>query len=508
MVQSRDEFHSDRSPVQEGQLAPHNVEAEEATLGSILLDPEVILECLFLKPGDFFLVRHGWIWEAMIDLREAKDPVDHVTVVDWLETRGRLAEVGGAAYIIGLINKTPSALNVEGYARIVQRMSLRRRLIGAAQQVARVAHSDETSIDVVLSQSEQAIFDVTRDNIVRRTVTVRELASDHFDGTMIALSENRPSTGIPTGYIDIDRVTGGMRPGNLVIIAARPGMGKTSYMLCMAMNIAHSDPTRDKIGKPVGFISLEMTCKELVTRMLVAETGLEFTALLDGMIPPDKITEYTNAIGKVGDLPILFNDDASSGDLQRALLIARQMVIEDGIRVLFVDYLQLMKAPDYAKDRNLEIGSITREFKQLAKELNITVVMGCQLSRATEARADKRGSLGDLRDSGEIEQNADIVEFIYRDAYYDAGSSDGNKSEINIAKNRNGRTGVVDLVFLPDRTQFVNARKISVNTDLELDEPDKKPAPKHPPYKKTTRAQLPFVVGRDDPGQQEDHTDK
>lgn len=460
MSQSSTEFRSDRSPIQEGQLAPHNVESEWAVLGSILLSGDWIMDDLtFLEPGDFFLVRHQWIYEAMVELKRRRDPVDHLTVVAELEAIGRLEEIGGAAYIISLINKTPSALNVRGYGEIVERMALRRELIEAAQNVARIAHSDETDIDEVMFQAEQTITKVTQGGKARiELIASSEMMSRIYDRVfeqMRARLEGREVKigAVPTGIVDFDLIFGGgYNNGAFNLICARPGMGKTAFMLDAAMHAASK-------GYTVGFVSLEQSTEELTTRAVCKLSGISFQDIKEGRLTPDQSQLFIKTAEQVAELPILYSDDASRSMLKQVEDTIREMV-KEGATIIFVDYIQLMSIPK-PENRAQELSTISRKFKLLARELKIPVVAGCQLNRDNEKRADKRGHLSDIRESGSLEQDCDTAMFIYREKYYDRDTEVGDVAEFNIEKHRNGKTGMINTIFLDERMQFVNAARIT-----------------------------------------------
>src|SRR5574341_768199 len=381
------------SDLRTDQLAPHSIEAEEAVLGSILINPESLYEVLpFLKGEDFFIVRHSWIWDAMLRLHERRDPIDYLTVVSELEQVGQLAEVGGAAYILSLINKTPSALNVEGYGRIVERMALRRRLIEAASQIARVAHSDETDIEAVISKSEQVIFEVTERRLERDLVPVRHVVSEYFDHVSFMARHQEEVMGVPTGFIDLDRMLGGLQKSDLVIIAARPGMGKSSWLNSVVMNSA-------RMNQRVALFSLEMSNEQLVQRFVSAETHIPSHKLREGRLDEKDWAQFVAATPYLGTLPIHMDDTPalSTTDLRSK---SRRLHLEYGLDLIVVDYLQLMTTPHRSENRVQEISYISRSLKQLARELNVPVISAAQLSRAVEQRNDKRPQLSDLRASG------------------------------------------------------------------------------------------------------------
>lgn len=451
MSQSSAELHAE-------QLQPHSVEAEEAVLGAILINPEALYEVLsFLRADDFYIVRHAWIWDSILNLHERRDPIDYLTIVNELELMGRLVEVGGAAYILSLINKTPSALNVAGYGRIVERMAVRRRLLEAAGQIARVAHSEETDIDEVINRAERAMFDVTERRLTRELKPIKEVISDYFDHVSLLARQQEDVMGVPTGFVDLDRLLGGLQKSDLLIVAARPGMGKSSWLNSVVMNAARN-------RQRVALFSLEMSNEQLVQRFVSAETRIPSHKLREGKLDERDWTQFLAATQRVGELPI-FLDDTPALSTQELRTKARRLYMEFGLDLVMIDYLQLMTTPYRSENRVQEISYISRSLKQLARELNVPVVAAAQLSRAVEQRTDKRPLLSDLRESGSIEQDSDVVIFIYRDAYYNPETPEGNRTEIHISKHRNGPTGVVHLVFVPELTQFQNAA--SVNIDLD-----------------------------------------
>jgi replicative DNA helicase len=434
------------------------VDAEEAVLGSVLIHPETIFDLLpFLKTDDFFIVRHQWIWETLCDLHERRDPIDYLTVVQDLEQRGRLEEVGGAAYVLGLANKSPSALNAEGYGRIVERMAIRRRLIDAAGKIARAAHSDETNIDEVVSQSEQAVFEVTERRLTRDLVPVRDVVSTYFDHVQYMAQHSEDVMGVPSGFIDIDQMLGGFQRSDLLIIAARPGMGKTSWMNTVLLNAARQ-------RQRVAMFSLEMSNEQVVQRLLSMEANIPSHKLREGKLEGRDWEAFVTGSDRLANLPVHL-DDTPALNTQELRSKARRLHMEYGLDLIVIDYLQLLTTPFRNDNRVQEISYISRALKQLARELNVPLIAAAQLSRAVEQRQDKRPLLSDLRESGSIEQDADIVMFIYRDKYYNPDTEQGDRAEISIAKHRNGPTGIVNLVFVPELTQFRNAA--SINIDLE-----------------------------------------
>ena len=419
------------------QLAPHSIEAEEAVLGSVLINPESLFDAMgFLHSEDFYDGKHSWIWEAMLRLQDRRDPIDYLTVVAELEQAGQLVDVGGAAFILSLINKTPSALNVEGYGRVVERMSLRRKLLEAAGKIARVAHSEDTEIEDVLSEAEANVFDVTRHRIANNNVGFKDVISGEFENlSAIAKSEDK-LVGIPSYLIDLDDILLGAKKGKSLIIAARPGMGKSAWLTGIVLQNALQG------GKRPGVITLEMDKHEYARRMISSHTGITYQKLENGKLNKFEWKQYTDAMAGLADLPIVINDTPSMNILE-VYRTARAMAIEFGIDFLVVDYLQLISGPPTNQkfNRVQEIGAISRALKLIAREFDIPVFTASQLSRAVENRNDKRPILSDLRESGDIEQDADIVMFIYRDSYYHPDVLDPGRTEIRVAKHRGGPKG-------------------------------------------------------------------
>ena len=375
------------------QLAPHSVEAEEAVLGAVLINSEAIFEVIsFLNLEDFFIVRHQWIWEALLNLHERRDPIDYLTVISELEQMGYIEEVGGAAYLLSLVNKTPSALNVEGYGRIVERMALRRSLLNAASQIARVAHSEETDIERVINSAEMSIFEVTERRLARDLVPVRDAVSAYFDHVSFLARNREEVMGVPTGFMDLDRLLGGLQKSDLLIIAARPGMGKSSWLNSVLLNAA-------RLNQRVALFSLEMSNEQLVQRFVSGETNIPSHKLREGRLDERDWAQFVAATQYIGTLPIHLDDTPaiSTAELRTK---ARRLHLELGLDLIMIDYLQLMTTPYRSENRVQEISYISRSLKQLARELNVPVIAAAQLSRAVEQRTDKRPLLSDLRESG------------------------------------------------------------------------------------------------------------
>jgi len=443
-------------------LAPHSVEAEEAVLGSVLVNPGWMVELVsIVRPEDFFIVRHRWVWEAMATLHERREPIDYLTVTHELESMGRLADIGGAAWLLGLVNKTPSSLNADGYAAIVERHAVRRRLLEAASEVARLAHSEETDIEEVTARAEQAVFGATARVVGERAVDNHTLMGDHFDRTADLMRRRKDDpdavAGVPTGLIDLDRLLGGLKRGSVTIVAGRPGMGKS----VLAENIWRHAAAQ---GVPGLFLSMEMGPDELASRQIAAHAGLDLERVLDARLSEVEYRRYTQAVGELAALPLASDFEASLNvRLVRAKI--QRAVHEYGVGLVVLDYVQLMREPTFKSDNRVnELSYISRELKVIARDLDVAMVEVAQLSRAVEQRSDKRPLLSDLRESGSLEQDADVAMFLYRDSYYDEDTPDGNVTEILVRKNRHGPTGMVKVMFQGEHARFVNA----VRREVEL----------------------------------------
>jgi replicative DNA helicase len=439
-------------------LSPRSVEAEEAVLGSILINPDVLLEiAAFLQPQDFFVLRNAWVYAAILALHERSEAVDNLTVVNELRLQKRLDDIGGASYITFLINNTPTHIHAETYGRIVERSSIRRRLLSAATKIGQVALDEGAEIVEVIDKAESELFAVTEKRMRRDMISISTAASEYFDRVEYLYKNPDESLGVPTGFTDLDKLLGGMQKSDLIIVAARPGMGKTSFMLSVALNAARQGRAR------IGVYSMEMSNEQLVQRLISAETSINSQRLRLGSLDDREWTLFTEATGKLGNL-MIFMDDTPAISVPQMRTKSRRLYREYGLDLVIVDYLQLMSGGTGKNDNRVqEISTISRGLKELARELNVPVVAAAQLSRAVEQRQDKRPQLSDLRESGSIEQDADIVMFIYRDDMYNENSDRPNQADIIVAKHRNGPTGVVTLFFRKEVTQFTNMQKSNIN---------------------------------------------
>lgn len=379
------------------QMAPHSQDAEEAVLGSILINPDAYFEVAsFLKPEDFFILRNAWVWEAMSRLHERGEVIEYLTVIEELRNQSRLDHVGGAAYITYLASNVATSIYAEAYGRIVERSSIRRRMLEAAAEIAQVARDEESDIKEVMDKAERALFSVTERSLKKDTVPIQQAMSEYFDRVEFLYENRGEPIGVPTGFTDLDNMLGGFQKSDLLILAARPGVGKTSLMLNIAMNAARSKAR-------VGVFSLEMSNEQLVQRLVSTETGINTHKLRLGELNEKEWELFVDASGRLGELPIYLDDTPALGLLQLRTK-CRRLYREHGLDLVVIDYLQLMTASNSSGGRNdnrvQEISTISRGLKELARELNVPVLAGSQLSRSVEQRTDKRPVLSDLRESG------------------------------------------------------------------------------------------------------------
>jgi len=375
-------------------MVPHNVEAEQAVLGALLIDPDAVYKVnTFLRGEDFYVERHEWIYDSILTLHERREAVDFVTLCDELERRDRLVELGGAAYLTSLIDSTPTALNVEHYGRIVERTSTLRKLIGAAGEIAALAYEDTDAVDEVVDRAEQILFGVSQRRIARDVMPIRDVISEYYDRIDYLYQHKGETIGVPTGFSQLDKVLGGMQNSDLIIVAARPSMGKTSLMLSIALNAAR------RYNQRVAIFSLEMSAEQLVQRLISSETGIDSQRLRIGNLHEEEWPTFIQATGALSET-MVFIDDTPSISAMQVRTKARRLYAEYGLDLLIIDYLQLMQSDRRSENRVQEISFLSRALKGLARELNIPVLVASQLSRAVEQRTDKRPMLSDLRESG------------------------------------------------------------------------------------------------------------
>ncbi|UNC93708.1 replicative DNA helicase [Candidatus Contubernalis alkaliaceticus] len=432
-------------------VPPHSLEAEQSVLGSMLLEREAIIAgSEHLKPQDFYREIHQKIFEAMLNLSDRGEPVDLVTLSEELRQNNQLELVGGVSYLTQVVDMVPTAANIVTYASIVREKAVLRQLIGVSSQIVSRCYDGGRELDEILDESEKMIFQVANRGDQRGYVVIKDILMETFERIEYLYEHKKGITGVPTGFVDLDNMTAGFQNSDLIIVAARPAMGKTTLALNMAQNVG----TRQKL--PVAIFSLEMSKEQLVMRMLCSQAGIDAHRLRRGFLTGDDWPKLVRAVGPLAEAPI-YIDDTPAISVMEMRAKSRRLMAEHGLSIIFVDYLQLMQSHGRQENRQQEISLISRSLKALAKELNVPIVALSQLSRAVETRNDKRPVLSDLLESGGIEANADLVAFIYRDDYYRQDSQDKNIAEIIVAKQRNGPTGTIRLVFQDSFTRFQNA---------------------------------------------------
>lgn len=432
-------------------IPPQNTDAERGVLGAILIDKDALVKVAsFLKPEHFYEKRNGLIFQAVVDLFMASIPIDLLTIVDYLKKRNFLKEVGGRAYLAELINSTPTSAHVEEYAKYVKDTSLRRKLISAAATITELAFDAEKATDDVLNTSQHELFSVSVQGVDRGFVHIRDVLEQVYEEAAQVNSAEGQPLGIPTGFRDLDALLGGLQKSDLVIIAARPSMGKSSLMLDIARNIALAK-------SHVALFSLEMSQQQLLSRMLATQSGVGLWDMRTGHLKEDEFIRLSEATGILSDLNI-FIDDTPGANIIELRTKARRLFMEQGVDAIFVDYLQLIQG-NSREGRVQEVSQVSMELKNMARELKVPVIALSQLSRKTEDRPDRIPQLSDLRDSGSIEQDADIVMFIHREEYYDPETEKKGVAEIKISKHRNGPTGSVELAWVGEMACFKNLAK-------------------------------------------------
>jgi replicative DNA helicase len=433
-------------------LPPQATEAERAVLGGILLDPEAATRAIeVVLPEAFYHPAHARIYRAMIALFSKHEPIDVMTLSEEMRKSGDLESAGGISFLAELVDSVPSAANIEHYAKIVLDKYILRQLIGASTNISRECYRAEHDAGTILDEAEQKIFRVSESRVSQGFAHIKDILKERFEEIQRVHESRESVTGLSTGFIDLDKYTAGFHPGDLVIVAGRPSMGKTSFALNIAQHVALDSK------RPVAIFSLEMSKELLVQRLLCSEAQVDAQKVRRGFTSAKDIERLTNAAGLLSEAPVFIDDTPAITTLDiRAR--ARRLKVERDISMIVIDYLQLARTSDRVENRQQEISSISRSMKALAKELKVPVVALSQLSRAVEARGgDKRPMLSDLRESGAIEQDADLVLFLYRPEFYDPGDPEKEgKAELIIGKQRNGPTGTVKLIFEKQYTRFLS----------------------------------------------------
>ncbi len=434
-----------------GKVPPQNLEAERAVLGGMLLERETIPKVLQIitESESFYSEVHVLIYEGIVSLFNENKPVDVVALKEQFGKKGKLKEVGGSSYLAELVNSVPTTVNVPYYAQIVKEKHILRDLLRTADFIRSLSYDDSQELDVVLDNAQSSIFDITQRRVQTPYQHIKDVLTGTFEHIEALYERKEHITGVPTGYTQLDRLTSGFQPSDLIVIAGRPSIGKTS----LALNIAQYAGIEAKV--PLVIFSLESAKEQLVERFLCSEARVDSQKLRTGFLSEDDWSKLTDAAGVLAEAPIYIDDSPNIGVLEvRAK--ARQLKAEHDIRMAVIDYLQLMEGDRRVDTRQQQISEISRSLKALAKELNISVVAISQLSRAVEQREDKRPRLSDLRESGAIEQDADLVLSLYREYYYSRSSADEGKAEVIINKQRRGPIDRLPLIFISEYTRFEN----------------------------------------------------
>ncbi|HEX9880212.1 MAG TPA: replicative DNA helicase [Candidatus Binatia bacterium] len=431
-------------------VPPQNLEAESSILGGILLDNEAIDRVLeILTPEAFYREAHRKVFRAMLELSERSEPVDVITLGDYLKAKGELEAVGGSAFLVSLANAVPTAANIAHYARIVREKAILRHLITAATGIATRGLEDRGNVDEFLDEAEKAIFDISEKRIKTSFVMLGDMMKDSIKLVEKLYERKEMVTGVPTGYKDLDKLTAGLQPSDLIVVAGRPSMGKTALSLNIAANAALTS------GLGVAIFSLEMAKEQLGLRMLCSEARVDHSKVRSGYLAEREFPALVIAAGKLAEAPVYIDDTPAISVLELRAKSRRLVRDRDKkIGLIVVDYLQLMRGMNPTQNREQEISEISRSLKALAKELAVPVIAVSQLNRRVEERSDKRPMMADLRESGAIEQDADVIAFIYRDEVYNKNSADRGKAEIIVAKQRNGPTDTIRLAFFNEFTRF------------------------------------------------------
>lgn len=457
---------NDRTPTQptNALVPPHSLDVERSLLGALMLEKDAIIKVAdLLLPDDFYLQAHTSIYSAMQTLYSRQVPIDVLTLTNELENQHKLEEIGGASYLSGLVTQVPTAAHVDHYAQIVHQKAILRRLIGAATEIARLGYAEERDVADVVDEAEEKLFSVSQQHQRINFVPIKDVLSSSFD-RIDELHKNKGALrGVPTGYKDLDNLLGGLQPSDLVIVAARPSIGKSSLALGIALNAALE-------GKvPVGIFSLEMSREQVVDRLIAAQSRVDSWKLRTGNLGDEDFPRLNYAMGILSEVP-LYIDDSPMLNVMEIRTKARRLQAQYGLGLIVIDYLQLMEGRARSGDPNRvqEVSEISRALKGLARELDVPVLALSQLSRAVEQRRPQIPQLSDLRESGSIEQDADVVAFIYREDYYDKDTERRNIADILVKKHRNGPTGEISLYFRPEQMRFENLSKQQMESATSL----------------------------------------
>lgn len=438
-----------------GKIPPQNVDAEVSLLGAILIDDEVLTNVSdTIDVHDFYDKRHAAIYAAIVRLYERRQPVDLLTLTDELKRKDELDMIGGSAYLSELTNMVPTAAHAEAYAELIAQKAVRRRLIKASTEISELGYDDDKNIQELLEKAEAELFSVSDKSLKQDLVSLEQILTESFD-RMEELHRNKGALrGVKTGWKDLDNMTAGLQRSDLIILAARPAMGKTTLVTNLAYNVA------TKAKQSVLFFSLEMSKEQLVDRMLADAAGVDAWNIRTGNLSDDDFEKLSDAMGELAEAPVYIDDTPGMTVLEMRTK-ARREAHNHPLGLIIIDYLQLMQSSNHRSDGNRvqEVSEISRGLKLIARELNVPVIALSQLSRSVESRSPQIPQLADLRESGSIEQDADIVMFIYREAYYNPDTDRQNITDLILAKHRNGPTGKVELYFHPERLRFMSLDK-------------------------------------------------
>jgi len=442
-LQKETGFALDRVP-------PQNIEAEQSVIGAIMLENEVLPSVMeYLSPDDFYRDAHKRIYSAMLDLYDKDEPIDLITLTDQMRKRNELEVIGGASYLSSIVSQVPTSANVRYHARIVKEKAILRSLISTATEIIRMGYEPDTSgldIDQILDEAETKIFSISERRVKSSCIHIKDVLKDTIELVDKLYDKKELITGLPSGFIDLDITTTGFHPGELVVVGARPGMGKTTFCLNIAAHVGIN------VKVPVAIFSLEMTKEQIVLRMVCSEAEVDSKAVRSGYHSKEDYRKLVNAAGRLADAPIYIDDSFNSVlDIKAK---SRRLKAEHGLGLIVIDYLQLMSGIGTYSQREQVISDISRSLKGLAKDLSVPVIVISQLNRSCELRENKRPNLADLRESGAIEQDADVILFLYRGDYYKAKDAIPGVAEVNIAKQRNGPTKVINLTFIDKYTKF------------------------------------------------------
>ncbi|MDD3497992.1 MAG: replicative DNA helicase [Candidatus Moranbacteria bacterium] len=446
-------------------VPPHNIEAEQSVLGSLMLDKDAIIKVAdFLQPGDFYKESHNKIFEAMLELYEERDPIDVLSISNKLEEKSQLEEIGGSSYVASLVNSVPSASHVSHYAKVVQKKGMLRRLITAADNILEMGYSGNEDVEKILDEAEQGIFKVSQKYLKQDFVPIKSILESAFNRIDELHKDDSSIRGVPTGFPDIDNILAGLQKSDLIILAARPSIGKTT----LALDIARQIGIQTKV--PVGIFSLEMSSDQLIDRMLAAQAGIDLWRLRTGKLrssgTENDFEKLNEAMGILSEAPI-YIDDAASANIMEMRTMARRLQAEHKLGLIIIDYLQLMEGRKSSGDNRVqEISEISRALKQLARELNIPILALSQLSRQVESRSPQIPKLSDLRESGSIEQDADVVLMLYREDREKPDTPNRNIVDVIIAKHRNGPLGKASLYFEEKSTTFKSLERTHTEEDM------------------------------------------